>query len=76
MKKITCFVLQSSYLYLLKRYMECKYGGCLGKTNYLKLLEIISNLHTLNEEHVKVFLEVNPQEVEPLLIEIFDLKQS
>ncbi|KAL7636849.1 UNVERIFIED_CONTAM: hypothetical protein RMT77_012607 [Armadillidium vulgare] len=67
---------QSSYLYLLKRYMECKYGGCLGKTNYLKLLEIISNLHTLNEEHVKVFLEVNPQEVEPLLIEIFDLKQS
>ncbi|XP_042879437.1 nuclear hormone receptor family member daf-12-like isoform X3 [Penaeus japonicus] len=65
---------QCSYLYLLKRYLECKYGGCEGRTVYLRLLERIKHLHILNENHIRVFLEVNPQEVEPLLIEIFDLK--
>lgn len=63
-----------SYLYLLKRYLECKYGGCEGRTVYLRLLERIKHLNILNENHIRVFLEVNPQEVEPLLIEIFDLK--
>ncbi|KAK7067066.1 zinc ion binding [Halocaridina rubra] len=66
---------QCCYLYLLKRYLECKYGGCEGRTVYHKLLERINHLHILNENHIRVFLEVNPQEVEPLLIEIFDLKQ-
>ncbi|XP_076042829.1 nuclear hormone receptor HR96-like [Oratosquilla oratoria] len=66
---------QCSYLYLLKRYLECKYGGCEGRTIYCRLLERVNHLHILNENHVRVFLEVNPQEVEPLLIEIFDLKQ-
>ncbi|XP_068212325.1 nuclear hormone receptor HR96 isoform X2 [Palaemon carinicauda] len=66
---------QCSYLYLLKRYLECKYGGCEGRTVYHRLLERINHLHILNENHIRVFLEVNPQEVEPLLIEIFDLKQ-
>lgn len=66
---------QCSYLYLLKRYLECKYGGCEGRTVFHRLLERINHLHILNENHIRVFLEVNPQEVEPLLIEIFDLKQ-
>ncbi|KAG7162620.1 Nuclear hormone receptor HR96-like 2, partial [Homarus americanus] len=66
---------QCSYLYLLKRYLECKYGGCEGRTVYHRLLERITHLHILSENHIRVFLEVNPQEVEPLLIEIFDLKQ-
>lgn len=66
---------QCSYLYLLKRYLECKYGGCEGRTVYHRLLERINHLHILSENHIRVFLEVNPQEVEPLLIEIFDLKQ-
>nr|XP_053652729.1 uncharacterized protein LOC128702493 isoform X2 [Cherax quadricarinatus] len=66
---------QCSYLYLLKRYLECKYGGCEGRTVYHRLLERVTHLHILSENHIRVFLEVNPQEVEPLLIEIFDLKQ-
>lgn len=31
-------------------------------------------LHKVNEELINVLLDVNPSQVEPLLIEIFDLK--
>ncbi|XP_075210232.1 nuclear hormone receptor HR96 [Lycorma delicatula] len=65
---------QNSYYYLLRRYLESVYKGCEARSIFLKLIEKMGDLHRLNEEHIKVFLNVNPREVEPLLIEIFDLK--
>ncbi|KAI4472676.1 hypothetical protein M0802_016586 [Mischocyttarus mexicanus] len=65
---------QNSYYYLLRRYLESVYPGCEAKSTFLKLIQKISELHRLNDEVVNVYLNVNPSSVEPLLIEIFDLK--
>ncbi|XP_076651655.1 nuclear hormone receptor HR96 [Halictus rubicundus] len=65
---------QNSYYYLLRRYLESVYPGCEAKSMFLKLIQKISDLHRLNNEVVGVYLNLNPSRVEPLLIEIFDLK--
>lgn len=65
---------QESYYYLLRRYLESTVGGCEARTTYLRLMRKVSELHILNDNHVRVYLDLNPREVEPLLIEIFDLK--
>ncbi|KAL0276607.1 UNVERIFIED_CONTAM: hypothetical protein PYX00_004151 [Menopon gallinae] len=65
---------QNSYYYLLRRYLESVYRGCEARSTFLKLIHKISELRRLNEDHVRVYLDVNPKDVEPLLIEIFDLK--
>ncbi|KAF5284694.1 hypothetical protein FQR65_LT13447 [Abscondita terminalis] len=67
---------QNSYYYLLRRYLESVYPGCTAKSTFLKLIQKISELHKLNDEVINVYLNVNPSEVEPLLIEIFDLKHQ
>ncbi|CAG0915364.1 unnamed protein product [Notodromas monacha] len=64
---------QDSYYYLLKRYLESILPGCEAKSQYLQLIHRVQELHYLNENHVRVYLDTNPKEVEPLLIEIFDL---
>jgi len=66
---------QESYFYLLRRYLESVVSGCQARSMYLKLIGKISELHILNDKHVRVYMDVNPKEVEPLLIEIFDLKK-
>ncbi|KAL1494766.1 hypothetical protein ABEB36_010312 [Hypothenemus hampei] len=65
---------QNSYYYLLRRYLESIYEGCEAKSIFLKLIQKIMELHKVNEELINVLLDVNPCQVEPLLIEIFDLK--
>ena len=67
------FVLQDTYYYLLRRYLETVYSGCEPRRAYLSLIGKLQDLHRLNDSHIQVFLEVNPRQVEPLLIEIFDL---
>ena len=65
---------QNAYYYLLRRYLESIYPGCEAKSTFLKLIQKIAELHKFNEELINVYLDVNPSQVEPLLIEIFDLK--
>ncbi|XP_022827505.1 nuclear hormone receptor HR96 isoform X1 [Spodoptera litura] len=63
---------QNSYYYLLRRYLESVYPGCEAKSTFLKLIQKILELRKLAEEVTGVYLDVNP--IEPLLMEIFDLK--
>lgn len=72
----TFLLFQNSYYYLLRRYLESVYPGCEAKSTFLKLIQKISELHKVNEEVINVYLDVNPSDVEPLLIEIFDLKHQ
>lgn len=65
---------QNSYYYLLRRYLESIYAGCEAKSVFLKLIQKINELHKLNEELINVYLDVNPSQIEPLLLEIFDIK--
>lgn len=67
---------QNSYYYLLRRYLESVYPGCEAKSTFLKLIQKIAELHKVNEEVINCYLDVNPSHVEPLLIEIFDLKHQ
>ncbi|XP_072933304.1 nuclear hormone receptor HR96 isoform X2 [Epargyreus clarus] len=63
---------QNSYYYLLRRYLESVYPGCEAKSTFLKLIQKILELKKFAEEVTGVYLDVNP--IEPLLMEIFDLK--
>lgn len=65
---------QNSYYYLLRRYLESVYPGCVAKSTFLKLIQKVIELQRLNEVIISVYLDVNPSQVEPLLREIFDLK--
>ncbi|XP_054163640.1 nuclear hormone receptor HR96-like [Oppia nitens] len=61
--------------YLLQRYLEIKCGTkSAAKEKYLRLMDTLEELHTLNEENVRYHLEVDPREIGPLLIELFNLK--
>ncbi|XP_054152877.1 nuclear hormone receptor HR96-like [Oppia nitens] len=65
---------QQTYMYLLQRYLISKYQNkCEAKLKFLRLMSNLEELHILNEKHVKIYLEVDPQDVGPLLIEILDL---
>ncbi|CAG2110546.1 unnamed protein product [Medioppia subpectinata] len=65
---------QQTYMYLLQRYLLNKYKAkCVAKLKFLRLMSKLEELHTLNEKHVKIYLEVDPQDVGPLLLEILDL---
>ena len=68
---------QDTYYFLLRRYLEsvCA-NGCESRSAYLNLIGRLNDLHRLNDSHIQLFLEVDPQCIEPLLIEIFDLKPS
>lgn len=66
---------KQTYSYLLQRYLEVKYQSvCEAKTTYLFLMNKLEELNILNEHHVRVYLDIDPNDVGPLLIEIFDLK--
>lgn len=65
---------QNSYYYLLRRYLESVYSGCEAKSAFIKLIQKISDVERLNQFVIGVYLNVNPSQVEPLLREIFDLK--
>lgn len=67
---------QNSYYYLLRRYLESIYPGCEAKSLFLKLIRKIKELECLKEEMIAVYLDVNPNQVQPLLREIFDIKSS
>jgi len=66
---------QDGYFYLLRRYLETLYPGCQATEIYLQLIGKLLALRRLNESHVKLFMEVNPCQIEPLLREMFDLSQ-
>ncbi|UYV60830.1 Hr96 [Cordylochernes scorpioides] len=65
---------QDTYYFLLRRYLETQYSGCKARCDFLRLIRKIQELHILNENHIRIYMDVNPKDVEPLLIEIFDLK--
>ncbi|XP_037282443.1 nuclear hormone receptor HR96 isoform X4 [Rhipicephalus microplus] len=65
---------QDTYLYLLRRYLDTRYSGCESRSVFLQLIRNLEDMRTLNENQVSILVDLNPHEVEPLLIEIFDLK--
>lgn len=65
---------QERYFEILRRYLESLYRLSEAHEIYANLISKMSELAGINELYVRVYLNVDPSHVEPLLIEIFDLK--
>ncbi|CAH1783775.1 unnamed protein product [Owenia fusiformis] len=66
--------IQDRYVVLLKHYLEANYSYQHAKCMFPQVLLKLGELKQLGERHAKVLLEVDPKEIEPLMLEIFDLK--
>ena len=66
--------LQDKYMVLLKHYLEMKYSYMTAASMFPQLLFKVKELKELAENHGKYLMDVNPHEIEPLMLEILDLK--
>jgi len=67
---------QELYIDLMKRYLNMMYGTLTmaSEEAFQELLKRVKAVGRLNDYAATIFVDVNPRDVEPLLIEIFDLK--
>ena len=65
---------QDRYLILLKHYLESIFSYEFAKDYYVSAMDRLCDLKQLSEEHAQVLLQVNPVEVEPLMLEVLNLK--
>ena len=66
--------IQDRYLVLLKHYLESKYTYLRAADMFPQLISKMKELKELAEVHGRVLLDVNPSEIEPIMLEILDLK--
>ena len=65
---------QDKYLTLLKHYLEAKYSFSNANTMFTQLMAKLQELRQLAEVHGKYLLDLNPNDIEPIMLEILDLK--
>ncbi len=62
-------------MYLLQRYLQTKHSSKYEAfSRYLKLMSLLEKLRILKEHHGCIKLNIDPNDVGPLLTEIHDLK--
>jgi hypothetical protein len=66
--------IQDKYIVLLKHYLESKYMYARSAEMFPQLMSKMKELKELAEDHGKYLLDVNPSEIEPIMLEILDLK--
>uniref|UniRef100_A0A915IMF7 NR LBD domain-containing protein n=1 Tax=Romanomermis culicivorax TaxID=13658 RepID=A0A915IMF7_ROMCU len=66
---------QAVYVELLKNYLNSIYDQKRATSAYERLMSNLDDLHRLTERVISIFLHVNPKDVEPLLLEMFDWKR-
>ncbi|XP_054157063.1 nuclear hormone receptor HR96-like [Oppia nitens] len=72
-------VQQQLYLYLLHRYMNCKYSSSPpfeAKSKFLVALNLLETIETLNEIHRENLIQINRSNNGPLLREILDINST
>lgn len=67
---------QDRYICLIKHYLEARHGYNLSRKHFQDVLVCLEALQALTDSHGKVLLQVNPNEVDPLMLEVFDLKST
>jgi len=65
---------QDKYLLILKHYIEYKFGYQVAAQMFPELVHKLKELKELAEIHGKYLLNINPREIEPIMLEILDLK--
>lgn len=66
--------MQDRYLVLLKHYLEAKYGYVQSAEMFPQLMTKIKELKDFAEVHGRCLVDINPREIEPIMLEILDLK--
>ncbi|XP_076471807.1 nuclear receptor subfamily 1 group I member 3-like isoform X2 [Babylonia areolata] len=66
--------LQDKYIILLKHYLESEFAYTFAQDYMVALQDMLGDLKTLGEAYTTVIYNVNPAEIEPLLLEVFNLK--
>ncbi len=66
--------IQDKYLILLKHYLEHRYSHQKAAEMYPQLMFKIKELKDLGEGHGKYLLHIDPTKIEPIMLEILDLK--
>ena len=66
--------LQDKYIILLKHYLESEFAFSFAQDYMVALQDMLGDLKTLGEAYTTVIYNVNPTEIEPLLLEVFNLK--
>lgn len=64
---------QERYSALLRRYLESKMPRRKAAIYYAKLLMKLTDIRNLNEESSQVFLSMNAETIQPLMIEVLDI---
>ncbi|XP_050398821.1 nuclear hormone receptor HR96 isoform X1 [Patella vulgata] len=65
---------QDKYLILLKHYLEHEYSFEFAKNYFVAILAKIYEIKKISDNHAKVLLQVDPAEIEPIMLEILNLK--
>lgn len=66
--------LQDKYIILLKHYLESEFSFTYAQDYLVAIQDMLRDLKTLGEAYTTVIYSVNPTEIEPLLLEVFNLK--
>ena len=66
--------IQDKYLVLLKHYLEAEFSFTKGQEYFATLMQKIADMKPLSECHTKVLLQVTPGDIEPLMLEVLNLK--
>jgi hypothetical protein len=68
---------QQTYMHLLQRYLETTHSTkCEAKTRFLKLMRLLQDLYILREKHNCIKLDIDLNDMEPLLIEFYDVHKN
>lgn len=62
----------------MKRYLDSQYlnDPCQASSDYFHLMGKSEDLRELTKKHTNLYLELGPQAIGPLLMEILNLNQS
>jgi len=65
--------LQDKYILLLKHYLESQLSYLHSQRVLACLLKKLSELKNLSEDHARILLQVNANQIEPLMLEVLNL---
>jgi len=66
--------IQDRYLILLKHYLESRYTYVRAAVMFPELMSKMKELKEFANDHGKCLVDINPHEIEPIMLEILDLK--
>jgi len=73
-RKCTISNVQDKYIILLKHYLEWEYSYTSARQMFATTMNIIADIKQVTEAHNTIILQANPSEIEPLMLEVLDLK--